>query len=251
MNTPREIAAAYVQTGYNKAVMPKGKMFLLAALAGMFIALAGAASTIGSAVAGKLAGACIFPAGLAMVVVAGSELFTGNNLMVLSLLEKRISLGQMLLAWAVVYIGNFAGSLLVAALAVYGGAFGAYYESLVATAATKASLPFAEALMRGVLCNILVCAAVWMAMAAKDAGGKVICLYFPVMVFVLCGYEHSVANMFFIPAGLFAAGRYGAAAEGLTWGAMFVKNLLPVTVGNILGGAGLGTVLWAVNRTKK
>ena len=88
-------------------------------------------------------------------------------------------------------------------------------------------------------------------MAAKDAGGKVLCLYFPVMVFVLCGYEHSIANMFFIPAGLFAAGRYGAAAEGLTWGAMFVKNLLPVTIGNILGGAGLGTVLWAVNRPKK
>ena len=88
-------------------------------------------------------------------------------------------------------------------------------------------------------------------MAAKDAGGKVICLYFPVMVFVLCGYEHSIANMFFIPAGLFAAGRYGAAAEGLTWGSMFVKNLLPVTLGNILGGAGLGTVLWAVNRPKK
>ena len=251
MNMPKEIAASYVETGYNKAVMPKGRMFLLAVLAGAFIAFAGAASAIGSAAAGKLAGACIFPAGLAMVVIVGSELFTGNNLMVISLWEKRISPGQMLLAWAVVYIGNFVGSLLIAALAVYGGAFGAWYEPLVATAVSKVSLSFGEAVMRGVLCNILVCAAVWMGMAAKDAGGKVLCLYFPVMVFVLCGYEHSVANMFFLPAGLFAAGRYAVAAEGLTWGAMFLKNLLPVTVGNILGGAGLGTVLWAVNRPKK
>ena len=251
MNTPKQTAAGYIDTGAGKAAMAKGRMFLLAVLAGAFIALAGVGSVIGTAQAGKLAGACIFPAGLAMVVLAGSELFTGNNLMVISLLEKRITAGQMLLAWLVVYIGNFVGSVLVAALAVYGGAFGAYYESLVATAVTKASLPFAEALLRGVLCNILVCAAVWMAMAAKDAGGKVLGLYFPVMAFVLCGFEHSVANMFFLPAGIFAAGRYGVAAEGLTWGAMLLKNLLPVTLGNILGGVGLGTLLWAVNRPSK
>ncbi len=250
MNTPGEIAAAYVEVGRNKAAMPKGRMFLLAVLAGMFIAFAGTGSVIGSAAAGKLAGACVFPAGLAMVVIAGSELFTGNNLMVISLLEKRITIGQMLLAWAVVYIGNFAGSLLVAAMTVWGGTFGAWYESLVATAVSKVSMPVAEAVLRGALCNILVCAAVWMAMAARDAGGKVLSLYFPVMVFVLCGFEHSVANMFFLPAGLFAAGRYGAAAPELTWGAVFLKNLLPVTAGNILGGAGLGLALWKAHMPK-
>ncbi len=251
MNTPKQIAENYVAVGAGKAAMPKGRMFLLAVLAGAFIALAGVASVIGSALAGKLAGACIFPAGLAMVIVAGSELFTGNNLMVISLLEKRISAGQLLAAWAVVYLGNLAGAVLVSALAVGGGTFAASYESLIATAAAKTSLAFGEAVMRGVLCNVLVCAAVWMAMAAGDVSGKIIGLYFPVMVFVLCGFEHCIANMFYIPAGLFAAARYGVTEEGLGWGAFLVRNLLPVTVGNILGGAGLGTAFWAAWLWKK
>ncbi len=246
MNTPKQIAENYIETGCAKAALPKGRMFLLAVLAGVFIALAGAASAVGSAAAGKLAGACIFPAGLAMVVLAGSELFTGNNLMVISLLEKRVGAGRLLAAWAVVYAGNLAGSVLVAALAVFGGTFDGCYESLIATATAKTALAFGPALLRGVLCNILVCTAVWMTMGAKDAAGKVLALYLPVAAFVLCGFEHSVANMFFLPAGIFAAGRYGAAAEGLTWGSMWLKNLLPVTLGNVLGGAGLGALLHAV-----
>lgn len=246
MNTPKQIAENYLEIGLGKAVMPKVRMFLLAVLAGSFIALAGAASAVGSAVAGKLAGACIFPAGLAMVILAGSELFTGNNLMVIPLLEKRIGLGQMLGAWVVVYLGNLVGALLIAALTVFGGVFDGCYESLVATAAAKTALSFGPAVMRGVLCNILVCTAVWMAMGAKDAAGKVLALYLPVAAFVLCGFEHSVANMFFLPAGLFAAGRYDAAAEGLTWSAMWLRNLLPVTAGNIIGGAGLGVLLHTI-----
>ena len=245
MNTPKQIADSYAALGAGKAAMPKGRMFLLAVLAGAFVALAGVASVIGTAAAGKLAGACIFPAGLAMVIVAGSELFTGNNLMVISLLEKRITAGQLLAAWAVVYLGNLAGALAVSALSVGGGTFGACYESLIATAAAKTGLTFAEAVLRGILCNVLVCTAVWMAMAAADVGGKILGLFFPVMVFVLCGFEHCIANMFYIPAGILAAARYGVAAEGLGWGAFFVKNLLPVTVGNIIGGAGLGAVFWA------
>ncbi len=246
MNTPKQIAAGYIDLGYAKATLPKGRMFLLAVLAGVYIALAGAASTVGTAVGGKLAGACIFPAGLAMVVLAGSELFTGNNLMILSALEKRITARQLLTAWAVVYVGNLAGAVLIAALTVCGGTFGAYHETLLSTAGAKTALTFSDALLRGVACNILVCAAVWMAAAAQDAGGKVLALYLPVAAFVLCGFEHCVANMFFIPAGLFAAMRYGGAPEGLTWGAFFLKNLLPVTLGNLIGGVGLGAVLKAV-----
>ena len=246
MNLPKDIAKSYVETGAAKAALPKGRMALLAMLAGAFIALAGVAATVGTALAGKIAGACIFPAGLAMVIVAGSELFTGNNLMVISLLEGRVTAGGMLAAWAVVYIGNMIGAVLVAAAAVWSGVFGAYHEAVIATAAAKCAIPFGEAFVRGLLCNVLVCTAVWMTMAAKDAAGKIIGLYFPVMAFVLCGFEHSIANMFYIPAGLFAGIRYGGGAEGLSWGAFFVKNLLPVTLGNVAGGAGLGALLHAI-----
>ena len=243
MNLQKDIAESYIDTGAAKAALTKGRMFLLAVLAGAFIALAGVAATVGTALAGKLAGACIFPAGLAMVVVAGSELFTGNNLMVISLLEKRITAGQMLAAWAVVYLGNMAGAVLTAAASVWSGVFSAYYANVIATAAAKCSIGFGEALLRGVLCNVLVCTAVWMSMAARDVAGKIVGLYMPIMVFVACGFEHSIANMFYIPAGLFSVLRCGEAAEGLSWSAFFVKNLLPVTLGNILGGAGLGVLL--------
>ncbi len=246
MNTPKQTAAGYIDTGAGKAAMAKGRMFLLAVLAGAFIALAGVGSVIGTAQAGKLAGACIFPAGLAMVVLAGSELFTGNNLMVISLLAKKITAGQLLLAWAVVYIGNFVGAAAVAALSVWAGAFDGAYETLIAAAQAKVALSFGQAVLRGALCNMLVCTAVWMSMAAKDAAGKVLALYLPIMLFVVCGFEHSIANMFYIPAGLLAARQYGADPGALGIGAFLVKNLLPVTLGNLLGGAGLGALLYAI-----
>jgi formate/nitrite transporter len=186
-----------------------------------------------------------------MVILAGSELFTGNNLMVISLLERKITLPQMLIAWLTVYVGNLVGAVLVAWLTVAGGTFGAYYEALVATAAAKTSLTFGEAVLRGILCNVLVCVAVWMAMAAKEPAGKVLGLFFPIMVFVLCGFEHCVANMFYIPAGLMASVRYGVTAEGLTWGTFLGRNLLPVTIGNIIGGGGLGALFWAIHLRKK
>lgn len=243
MNTPKTVAENYVELGYSKASMPKLRMFLLGSLAGAFVAFAGVAAVVGTALSGKVAGACIFPAGLAMVVVAGSELFTGNNLMIISAMEKRITPKQLLLAWFVVYLGNFAGSVFVAALAVGGGTFDGIFETLLAAAAAKTDLAFGEAVLRGILCNIIVCTAVWMTAAAKNAGDKVLVLYLPIMVFVLAGFEHCVANMFYIPAGLFAAARYGRTPEGLTWGAFFLKNLLPVTLGNMLGGVGLGALL--------
>ena len=246
MNSPKQIAESYIETGAAKAEMPKLRMFLLAIFAGAFIAFAGVAATVGTALLGKIVGAAIFPAGLAMVVVFGSELFTGNNLMIISALEKRISVQQLLMAWLIVWLGNLAGSLFVAVFSVIDGSFDAVYETLVATATAKVSLSFGTAVIRAMLCNILVCVAVWMTMAAKDAAGKIICLYLPIMTFVVCGYEHSIANMFYIPAGLLAAARYGITAEGLTWGACFLKNLLPVTLGNMIGGVGLGALLHAI-----
>ena len=154
--------------------------------------------------------------------------------------------GRMLRSWGVVYLANVLGAGLVAALTVAAGTFDGVYESVVATAAAKAGLPFLTALLRGVLCNFLVCIAVWMSLAAQSVPGKLAAMYLPIFTFVLCGFEHSVANMFYLPAGILAAGRYGVAAEGLSWASMWMGNLLPVTLGNILGGCLVGVVYWAV-----
>lgn len=250
MNTPSEIAANYVAIGKGKANLPLLKMVLLAILAGAFIALAGAAATFGNVYVNKAMGAAIFPAGLAMVLIAGSELFTGNCLLVIPLLEKEITLRQMLRNLVVVYLGNLVGGVLVSACAVYGGTFDAIAETVVATAAAKCNLSFAAGFLRGILCNVLVCLGVWMAFAGKTVSCKIIGLFFPVMCFVICGYEHCIANMFYIPAGLMAAGRADIVAEGLSI-LGFLKNLAPVTMGNIVGGAGLGAMYWAVYLRKQ
>lgn len=246
MNTPKEIAGIFAELGVKKTETKPWKLFLLAVLAGMFIAFAGVGATIANTVANKLAGACVFPAGLAMVVIAGSELFTGDNLMIVSLLEKKITVGKMLLVLLIVYAGNLVGAYLVALLASLGGSLDSVREAVVSAAAAKSTLGFGEAFVRGILCNILVCIAVWMAAGAKTVPGKIIGLYFPIMVFVLCGYEHCVANMYYLPAGLLTAARFGIAADGLTWGAAIFKNLLPVTLGNMVGGMGVGACYRAI-----
>jgi formate transporter len=251
MNSPKEVLDSYCAAGVTKAKRSIGRTFILAIFAGMFIALAGVGATIApvtvsSASAGKFLGACIFPAGLAMVIVAGSELFTGNNLMIISLLERKITVPELLKSWIVVYVGNFVGAVLVAFLCVKGRIF-TLFDSAAATAvvnaaAGKTGMTFGAAFIKGILCNFLVCVAVWMAFAAKTVPGKILAVFFPVMLFVLCGFEHSIANMYYIPAGLFtmADSSYNVSAvSGLTWGNMFLKNLLPVTLGNIVGGSGL------------
>ena len=256
MNSPAEVAKNYVGIGAGKTKLSFGKMLLLAILAGMFIAFAGVGSqvvavSVEAASLGKFLGACVFPAGLAMVLVAGSELFTGNNLIVISVMEKQATWAGLLRNWVVVYIGNFIGGVLVAALVTYGHTPSLFNEalaaSMVSAASGKVALSFGDAFIRGILCNILVCIAVWMSFAAKDVTGKIVGLFFPIMVFVLCGYEHCVANMYFVPVGIFTSAEFGIAAEGLTWGAFLVKNLLPVTLGNIVGGAGVvGFGYWAI-----
>ena len=213
-------------------------MLLLGALAGAFIAFAGVAASIGGALGGKLASATILPIGLTMVLLAGSELFTGNCLFLMPLLRRNITAGHMLRNWVAVYLGNLLGSVAVAFLVVQCGALDGIAEAAVAAALTKAALPFGVALLRGVLCNFLVCLAVWMAFCAQSAGGKVVSLFGPIFLFVLCGFEHSVANMYYIPAGIFLAEN-----GEVTWLSLW-QNLLPVTLGNMVGGCGLGGILY-------
>jgi formate/nitrite transporter len=252
MHSPAEVAKNYIGIGKGKANMPAGRMFVLSIFAGMFIAFAAAGSATAAATAenaciAKLISGCIFPAGLAMVLVAGSELFTGNCLLTIPLLEREITWAQMLRNWLIVYLGNFVGSLFISWAVNASHQLSLFNNGLagttIRTAVMKTSLSFPDALIKGILCNVLVCIAVWMAFAAKDVAGKIIGLFFPIMLFVTSGFEHSVANMFYISAGLFAKSNpdYLAAAatdvSGLTWSSFFIGNLVPVTLGNIIGGA--------------
>ena len=248
MHSPLEIARYYVEIGIAKVKLSAIKMLILGAFAGMFIGFAGIASTTSSATIenasiARLVSACVFPAGMAMVLIAGSELFTGNNLIMIAWLEKKIKLMDMLKNWFFVYIGNFIGASFVAVLVVYGHTPGLYdgklAEKMVAAAQTRVVQTFPEAFIRGILCNILVCIAVWAAFAAKKVSGKLLMSFWPVMLFVLCGFEHSIADMYFGVAGLLTAQEYGIAANGLNWGSFLLRNLLPVTLGNLVGGAGI------------
>ena len=263
--SPAEVAKNYINTGKGKVNTPISKMFLLAIMAGAFIAIGGIASTTASvsveqASVAKFLSGCVFPGGLTMVLLAGSELFTGNNLLVIPLLEKEVTLGGVLKNWVVVYLGNLVGSILIAAGVVFGhtpSLFGNKLAvSIISTAVGKCSMTFSEALIRGILCNFLVCIAVWISFAAKDVAGKIIGLFFPIMMFVTCGFEHSVANMYYISAGIMAKGlpQFADAAveagidfNAVTVANMFGKNLLPVTIGNIIGGAiCVGCTYWFI-----
>ncbi|HWP50582.1 MAG TPA: formate/nitrite transporter family protein [Clostridia bacterium] len=261
MNNPQEIAQGFVATGIKKVGRPFARLFVLAFLGGIFIALAGVGATVASvsipeASVAKLVGACIFPAGLAMVLIAGGELFTGNCLIAIAVLNKACKLKGMVYNLVVVYFGNMAGAMLIAWLVNAGHTLSlfdnGYAAAAIYTANAKCSLSFGDAFIRGILCNFLVCLAVWMAYAAKDAAGKIQCLFFPTMLFVLCGFEHCIANMYYIPAGLFALqnATYAASATAhlaeLTWGNFFITNLIPVTLGNLVAGVLLGVGYWFV-----
>ncbi len=254
MHSPLEIARNYVEIGIHKVRLSAFKMVVLGIFAGMFIGFAGIASTTAAATIenpsiAKLVGACVFPAGMAMVLVAGSELFTGNNLIIIALLEKKIRCGEMLKNWVCVFAGNFLGASFVAALAVYGHTpdlfDGVLAEKMVAAALSRVTQSFPEAFIRGILCNILVCIAVWAAFAAKQVPGKLLMSFWPVMLFVLCGFEHSIADIYFGVAGLLTASEYQIAVGELTMQSFLLKNLLPVTLGNTVGGAGIvGVGYW-------
>ena len=264
--TPAEIADFTVNVGVKKANLSVVNQFILGILAGAFIAFGAQASnmathTISDVSTAKFIGGLIFPAGLMLVLTAGAELCTGNSLMIMALAERKITLMQLLRSWVVVYFGNLAGSVLVALLISWSGQL-SYTGGLLGgvtlkAAAGKISLPFAQAFVLGILCNWLVCLAVWASFGAKDGVSKAVCVFFPIWLFVASGFEHSVANMYYIPAGILAKSAYTvkalelgvsqAAIDSLNWCTMFTRNLLPVTLGNILGGAGfVGCVYWFV-----
>lgn len=248
MHSPLEIAKNFIEIGMHKVRLSVYKLLVLGIFAGMFIGFAGIASTTAGATienpsVARLVSACVFPAGMAMVLVAGSELFTGNNLIIIALLSGKISCLEMLKNWFFVFIGNFIGAAFVAVMVVYGRVpdlfDGLLSKKIVAAALTRVGQSFPEAFIKGILCNILVCIAVWAAFAAKKVSGKLMMSFWPVMLFVLCGFEHSIADIYFEVAGLLTAQEYGIAAEGLTVGSFLFRNLLPVTLGNLVGGAGV------------
>lgn len=259
MLKPSEFVEAYSAAGAVKSRRSAVQLFLMAVLAGLILGAAGAAASSASyavenASLAKLISGALFPFGLIIIIYTGSELFTGNCLISISVLDKKASLAGMLRNLVTVYLGNFVGCALVAGGCVYSGSIsGALAVSLIKTAVKKCSLDFFRAFVLGFLCNMLVCLGVVCAVTAKAAAGKAIGAYLPVCIFVICGFEHSIANMFYIPAGLFAAmagdnlslaAAAGIDTAAMTWGNFLIKNLIPVTLGNIAGGAGLGAVLW-------
>jgi formate/nitrite transporter len=239
-------------------------MTLLGVLAGFFIGLGAVFYTLVTTDIGlgfgltKLLGGLVFSLGLILVVVAGAELFTGNSLIVAPWLSTRVSGRALLRNWGIVYFANFAGALILVGVIV-GGQFWTLDGFMVGAnalviAAGKTSLAFWPALFRGVLCNILVCLAVWMCLAGRSVTEKILAIVFPITGFVACGFEHSIANMFFIPMGIAVAGQAEVVqAAGLTASQIanvnvlgLFQNLIPVTIGNVIGGASVGVIYWLI-----
>lgn len=273
-NTISEVMEQYsVNTG-KKAQYKFGELFARAILAGAMIAFGAEASNVAAhgiadvGLARTVAGA-VFPIGLMMVILMGAELFTGDCMLVIGVAEKTISVKKLILMLITIWIGNFAGGALIATLTYFsgqynysGGGLGAY---TIKVAVGKTGLSFGTAFVSGILCNILVCAAVLMAMCAADVAGKLFASFFIIFAFVISGFEHCVANMYYITAGLIckmnpgymnvAAEKYGLSAEqlgSLNIKSFLVNNLLPVTLGNIVGGALLvGLPLYYINVGRK
>jgi formate transporter len=247
---PAQIARLVGEVGVRKATMPVIQTTMLGVLAGAFIAfgamhftlvMTGTALGFGPA---RLLGGLAFSLGLILVVVGGAELFTGNNLIVMAWAERKITTLQLLRNWGLVYLANLAGAVGTALMVHWSGTLalgdGAVAATAVRLAEAKIALSFGEAFFRGVLCNILVCLAVWLCFAAHDVASKVLAIVFPISAFVALGFEHSVANMYLIPIAWLAG------AETITW-AGFVGNLVPVTLGNIVGGGVfVAAVYWLI-----
>ena len=251
-NVAHELAEQVMPT---KANFRKSKTFVLAIAAGALIAFGAQVSltvmtgteSISYGIA-KLVGAMTFATGLMMVVLTGAELFTGNVMMTFSVIEKKTSFAKLLRNWSIVYAGNFVGSIILALLIYLSGCSHNSHDALgalgLSTAYTKATLPLVEAFTRGILCNWLVCLAIWMASSSRHVIGKIFAIFFPIMTFVASGYEHSIANMYFLTNGLFlkhtpsivvASGLTTEQLSHLTWKTCIFNNLIPVTIGNMVG----------------
>jgi formate/nitrite transporter len=279
---PAEMARRAEYLGERKAQMPFLQMFTLAILAGAFIALGAVFATTVSAggmtvknaadasaaftlalpygVTRALAG-FVFCLGLILVVVGGAELFTGNTLIVMAWANKKVTTNQLLRNWVIVYLGNFVGALGTAIMVFFSRqyTYGANTVGIAAlnTASSKVHLGFVQAIALGILCNALVCLAVWLTYSARSTLDKIAAIIFPISAFVAASFEHSIANMYFVPIALLIKdfdpkfmsdiASAGVNLEGLTWGGFLLNNLLPVTIGNIIGGAVLvAAVYWSV-----
>lgn len=246
---PAQIAALVESNGVKKANMPFVPMLVLGILAGAYIALGGMFYTLTITETGlglgptRLLGGITFSLGLVMVVVGGAELFTGNTMLTMAWAGRRISTALLLKNWAIIYAGNFIGSVATAFLVHGSGSLGmgdgALLHTVVKIAESKAHLPFDEIFLRGILCNVLVCMGVWLALGARSVGGKIAAIVFPVSAFVAMGFEHCVANMYLIPVGMLSGAQVGLGD--------FAINLVFATIGNIVGGGVLvALVYWVV-----
>jgi len=263
---PRETAAACEAAGVRKAGMDAISMFVLAGLAGAFVSLGAVLYTVTVSGPGlgfgatRLLGGAAFSLGLVLVIIAGAELFTGNTLIIMAWASRRVSTSALLRNWLIVYAGNTVGALLTVLL-VYGGrqwelGDGAVGGSALRIASAKVQLGFGQALALGILCNALVALAVWLAIGGRSNTDRILSIVFPITAFVAAGFEHSIANLYFAPMGILlkdqsqavaASGLGGAQLADLTWARFLLQNLLPVTIGNIIGGAVLvGAVYWFV-----
>jgi formate transporter len=264
---PPEMAARAEEAGVRKASMDGPRLFTLAVLAGAFIALGGVFATTALAGAGAapwgpvrvLAGVA-FSLGLALVLVGGAELFTGNNLIVMAWASRRVSTRALVRNWTIVFAGNFVGAVMTAlAVCVAGthrGGGGAFGLAALAIAHAKLQPGFVQAIVLGMLGNALVCLAVWLTYSARTTADRLLAVVPPISAFVAAGFEHSIANMYFVPFAIFVvtfdpdfvtAQGLRPQAQALTWIAFLGRNLLPVTIGNIIGGSVLvGAVYWFV-----
>ena len=250
-NTPQEVVQANMNGAVKKATTSKKKVFFMGIMAGVCIALGAQSSNvamhdIANVGLARLVAGCVFPVGLMMIVFIGGELFTGDCMMTMACIKKKISVAALIRTLVIVYIGNMVGAVALAYLVYLSGQYnytsGALGAFTIKVALGKVSLSFLPALISGILCNILVCAAVLMASTAKDIAGKSLAIFFPIMAFVVSGFEHCVAGIFasmnpdYVAKAKELYGITGSQIAALNWGNFFTVNLLPVTIGNIIGG---------------
>jgi len=269
---PPEMASSAENIGISKAQMGLLKTGMLAVLAGAFIAFGAIFSTVtisGSTLPfglSRLLSGLTFSLGLILVVVGGAELFTGNNLLIMGWASRKISTYSVLRNWVIVYFGNMLGAFSMVLMIWFSGhpsfGNGAVGESMVQIAAAKCTYTGLQAFTLGILCNILVCLAIWLCYSSRSVQGKILAIVFPITAFVAAGFEHSVANMYYIPMGLAVKEWSNPALLGflssnpdlfneLSWGNFFLKNLLPVSLGNIVGGSiFVGVAYWLIYSSK-